>query len=249
MSGHSKWAGIKHKKAIIDSKRGKIFTKIAREITIAAKQGGGNPEHNVRLRKAIEDGKAANMPQDNIKRAVQKGTGEIPGVVYEELRYEGYGPAGVALLVEVTTDSRNRTGSEIRKIFSDHNGNVGESGSVAWMFSLKGSIAVEKNKTDEETLLNLALEAGAEDVKSSDEEIFEILMEPTDFEKVKETIEAKQIPILNAEITQIAQTLIAVKDNDAETLLKLVEALEDHDDVKAVYGNFDIPKEIMEKIL
>lgn len=249
MSGHSRWAGIKHKKAVIDAKKGKAFTKLGREITVAAKEGGGNPDNNVRLRKAIDDAREANMPQENIKRAVQRGTGELPGAMFEELRYEGYGPGGVAVLVEATTDNRNRTGSEIRKIFSERGGNVADAGAVAWMFALKGYITVEKNKVDEESLLTLALESGAEDMKSSDEDVYEILTLPGDFEKVKKALQTKKVPFASAEVTQISQTLIPVKGQDAENLLALVQELEDHDDVKAVYANFDVPKEMLAKLV
>lgn len=248
MSGHSRWAGIKHKKAIIDAKRGKAFTRLGREITVAAKEGGGNPENNVRLRKAIEDAREANMPQENIKRAVQRGTGELPGATFEEVRYEGYGPGGAAILVDATTDNRNRTGSEIRKIFSEHGGNIAEAGAVSWMFSLKGYITVEKNKTNEESLLNLVLESGGDDMKSSDEDVYEIFTSPADFEKVKKALQAQNIPLSSAEITQISQTIIPVKGEDAEKLLALVEEIENHDDVKTVHSNFDVPKEILDKI-
>jgi YebC/PmpR family DNA-binding regulatory protein len=249
MSGHSRWAGIKHKKAIVDSKRGKVFTKLGKEISIAARQGGGNPENNARLRKAIEDAREANMPQDNIKRAVQRGTGEIPGIVIEEVRYEGYGPGGVAVMVEVTTDNKNRTAPEIRKIFSDHNGNLAEIGAVGWIFSVKGVLAVEKSKTDEETLLNLVLEAGAEDMKTSDEDVYEIITAPADFEKVKTALTSKQIPLASAEVTQVPQTLVPLKGADAESMLALMQELEDHEDVKTVHANFDVPKEILNKVL
>jgi YebC/PmpR family DNA-binding regulatory protein len=247
MSGHSRWAGIKHKKAVIDSKRGKVFTKLAREITVAAKAGGGNPENNARLRKAILDAREANMPQDNVKKAIQKGTGEIPGVNYEEIRYEGYGAGGVAILVDVTTDSRNRTGSEIRKIFSSHGGNMAESGAVGWIFSSRGYITVDKKSAAEEDLLNLALEAGAQDLKSTDEDAYEITTAPTDFEKVKAALKAKNIPISFAEITLIPSTAVPVSGPQAEQVLALVRELEDHDDVQTVFANFDITKELLEK--
>ena len=248
MSGHSRWAGIKHKKAVIDSKKGKVFTKLAREIMVAARAGGGLPENNARLRKAIEDAKEANMPQDNVKKAIQKGTGEIPGLVLEELRYEGYGPGGVAVLVDIVTDNKNRTGSEIRKVFADHNGNMAEAGAVGWMFALKGYITIDKKSVDEETLLDLVLNAGAEDMKSADEDSYEIYTSPADFEKVKEAIKSKNIPIAYAETTQIASTAVPVSGADADSVLNLVRELEDHEDVKTVYCNFDIPKEILEKV-
>lgn len=248
MSGHSRWAGIKHKKAIIDSKRGKIFTRIGREISVAAKEGGGNPENNAQLRKAMEDAREVNMPQENIKRAVQRGTGELPGVSFEEVRYEGYGPQGVAILVEATTDNKNRTTAEIRKIFSEHGGNIAEAGAVGWMFSLKGYIAVEKKAVSEESLLSLALDSGAEDMKSNDEDYYEIFTTPADFQKVKNALESKKIPMTNQELTQISQTSIAVSGDAAQKLLSLIQELEDHEDVKSVFSNFDIPKEILLKM-
>ncbi|MBI2118021.1 MAG: YebC/PmpR family DNA-binding transcriptional regulator [Elusimicrobia bacterium] len=248
MSGHSRWAGIKHKKAIIDSKRGKIFTRIGREISVAAKEGGGNPENNARLRKAMDDAREVNMPQENIKRAIQRGTGEIPGVSFEEVRYEGYGPQGVAILVEATTDNKNRTTAEIRKIFSEHGGNIAEAGAVAWMFSLKGYIAVEKKVVSEESLLSLALDSGAEDMKSSDEDYYEIFTMPQDFQKVKDALESKKISVTNQELTQISQTSITVSGEEAQKLLSLIQELEEHEDVKSVFSNFDIPKEILLKM-
>jgi len=248
MSGHSKWAGIKHKKAIIDSKKGKVFTRIGREISVAAREGGGSVENNARLRKAIDDAREANMPQENIKRAIQKGTGEIPGVNYEEVRYEGYGAGGVAILVEATTDSRNRTSSEIRKIFSDHNGSVAEAGSVSWMFSLKGILAVEKKAVDEETLLAVVLDAGAEDLKTMDEDYYEIFTTPADFEKVKTAVESKKIPLASKELALVSQTTVPVTGTHAEQVLALINALEEHEDVKTVSSNFDIPQDILMKL-
>ncbi len=248
MSGHSRWAGIKHKKAVIDAKRGKVFTRLGREITVAAKEGGGNPENNARLRKAIEDAREANMPQENVKRAIQRGTGEIPGVNFEEVRYEGYGPGGAAILVEATTDNKNRSSSEIRKIFSDHGGNIAEAGAVSWMFSLKGYITVDKTKVDEEKLLALVLDAGAEDMKTGEDDCFEIISSAHDFEKIKKTLEANKIPMAAKEVTQISQNFVPVQGAEAESLIALVQALEEHDDVNAVYSNFDIPKEILEKV-
>lgn len=247
MSGHSRWAGIKHKKAIIDAKKGKVFTRIAREITVAAKQGGGNPDMNPRLRKAVEDAKAANMPQENVKRAIQKGTGEIPGVVIEEVTYEGYGPGGVAVFVEGTTDNRNRTSSEMRKIFDDHGGSIGGSGSVAWMFELKGYITVTKKGQDEEKLTDLAIEAGAEDIKS-DEEIIEIFTAPADFDTIKTKLTAAKVPLASAEVTMIPKNTVAVDGDKAQQCLALMDELDNHDDVKSAYANFDIPKEVLDKI-
>ncbi|OGS17366.1 MAG: transcriptional regulator [Elusimicrobia bacterium RIFOXYA2_FULL_50_26] len=248
MSGHSKWAGIKHKKAIIDAKRGKVFTKVIREITVAAREGGGNVENNARLRKIIETARNANMPQDNIKKAVQRGTGEIPGVMYEEVVYEGYGPAGVAVIIEGTTDNRNRTASEIRKMFSSHGGNMGESGCVSWMFSQKGYIGVEKSKFDEEKLMSLALENGAEDFRTDDEDFYEVLTTPADFEGVKQALEKAGVPIANGEVTMQPQTYIKLTGKDAERMLALMDDLEAHDDVKNVYANFDISEKEMEAI-
>jgi len=248
MSGHSKWAGIKHKKAIIDAKRGKVFTRIIREIVVAAKEGGGSIENNARLRKVIDLAKEANMPIDNIKKAVQRGTGEIPGVIYEEISYEGYGPGGVAVMLEATTDNKNRTASEIRKTFSSHAGNLGENGCVSWMFSKKGYIAVEKGKYDEEKLMTLALDLGADDFRSEDDDAFEILTKPEDFEKVKKGLDAKNVPLASAEVTFLPQTYITLTGKPAEQVLALMDALEEHDDVKNVYSNFDISKEEIEAI-
>jgi YebC/PmpR family DNA-binding regulatory protein len=246
MSGHSRWAGIKHKKGLADAKRGKLFTKIIREISIAARIGGGNPEANPRLRKAMDDAREANMPSDNIKKAIQRGTGEIPGVSYEELVYEGYGPSGVALMVEVTTDNKNRTAGEIRRIFSQHGGNLGEMGSVNWMFSPKGLITVEKSKAQEEPLMDLVLNAGAEDLKSDDPDVFEITSLPADFEKVKKALESEKIPLASAEVTMLPQSYVKLTGPAAAQMLALMNALEDHDDVKNIYANFDIPKELIE---
>jgi YebC/PmpR family DNA-binding regulatory protein len=248
MSGHSKWAGIKHKKAIIDAKRGKIFTKIAREIVVAAKASGGNPENNARLRKAIEMAKEANMPVDNVKKAIQRGTGEIPGAVYEEVSYEGYGPGGVAVMVEATTDNKNRSASDIRKIFSSHAGNLGENGCVSWMFSKKGYVAVEKGKFDEEKLMTLALDLGADDFRSDDADVFEIIVKQEDFDKIKKGLEEKNVPLAIAEITFLPQTYIKLTGKSAEQMLALMDGLEEHDDVKNVYSNFDISKEEMETL-
>jgi len=239
MSGHSKWAGIKHKKAIIDAKRGKVFTRINRELTIAAKQGG-NPENNSRLRKAIEDAKAANMPMDNLKKAIQRGTGELPGVNYEEFVYEGYGPGGVAVMVDITTDNKNRTHSEIKKIFSSHGGNLGDTGCVGWMFKPEGYITVEKSNAKEDDLMNIAIDSGAEDVKSDDESLYEIFTASPDFEKVKKALENKKIPIESAENTMVASTYIKLEDNDARKMIELMDELENSDDVKNVYSNFEV---------
>jgi len=239
MSGHSKWHSIKHKKGALDAKRGRMFTKLIKEITIAARIGGGDAEGNPRLRKAIQDAKAVNMPADNIKRAVQKGTGELEGGQIEEIMYEGYGPGGVAMLVEVVTDNRNRTVSEIRHVFSKNGGNMGESGSVSWMFHKKGYIGIDKSKADEDTLMTLAIDAGADDFQS-DESSFEIYTAPEAFEGVLNAIKGKGIETLSAEVSMIPQTQVKVEGKTAQQVLKLMEALDEHDDVQHVYANFDI---------
>jgi YebC/PmpR family DNA-binding regulatory protein len=246
VSGHSRWAGIKHKKGLADAKRGKLFTKIIREITIAAKIGGGQPDANPRLRKAMDDARDANMPSDNIKKAVQRGTGELPGVNYEEMVYEGYGPSGVAVMVEITTDNKNRTAGEIRRIFSTHGGNMGETGSVGWMFSSKGLIGIEKSKAQEDTLMDLVLEAGAEDLVAEDPDLFEITTPPAAFEQVKKALEGKQVPLANAEVTMVPKSYVKLTGEPASQMMALMNALEEHEDVKNVYANFDIPKEIIE---
>ncbi|MDR2772019.1 MAG: YebC/PmpR family DNA-binding transcriptional regulator [Elusimicrobiota bacterium] len=249
MSGHNKWASIKHKKAATDAKKGKVFTKIIREMVIAVKEGGSQIENNARLRKAIEDAKEANMPQDNIKKAIQRGSGEIPGATYEELSYEGYGPSGVALIVEATTDNKNRTASEIRKIFSTYSGNLGESGCVGWMFDKKGYITIKKSDAKEDDLMDLVIEAGSDDFKSEpDSDFYEIITAPSDIEKVKKTIKDKNIPIASSEISMIPQTFIKVEGDNIKSMLKLMDALEEHDDVKNVYANFDISQVDMEKM-
>lgn len=239
MSGHSKWHSIKHKKAATDSKRGRAFTKVIKEITIAARLGGGDPEANARLRKAVSDAKALNMPADNIKRAIMKGTGELDGGQLDELVYEGYGPSGVAMIVEVVTDNRNRTVSEIRHVFSKNGGNMAESGAVAWMFSKKGYIAVDKSKADEETLMTLAIEAGADDF-STEGSLYEIYTSPESFEAVLNAVKAKNIEIAASEVSMIPQNYIKVEGKTAQQVVKLMEALDDHDDVQHVYANFDI---------
>ncbi|GHT15947.1 putative transcriptional regulatory protein [Endomicrobiia bacterium] len=249
MSGHNKWASIKHKKTATDVKKGKVFTKIIREIVVATKESGAQIENNARLRKAIEDAKEANMPQDNIKKAIQRGTGEIPGAIYEEMVYEGYGPAGVALIVEVTTDNKNRTASDIRKMFSSHNGNLGEAGCVGWMFERKGYITVKKSAADEEIVMNTVLEAAVEDFKSeADSDVYEIITLSSDLETVKNVLKEKNITVESAEVTMVPQTQITLKSDNAKNMLKLMDALEDHDDVKNVYANFDISSEDMEKL-
>lgn len=248
MGGHSHWAGIKHKKAITDSKRGKVWTKIVREITIAAKMSGGDPGGNPRLRKAIDDAKAANMPADNVKRAIMKGTGELPGVTYEELTYEGYAPGGVAIICDVTTDNRNRTNGEIRNIFAKAGGNVGATGCVGWMFHTKGIIRVAKSAApDEDALMTLALDLGAEDFKTEGD-VFEIFTGPMEFDKIKQGLLDKKVTVESAEITKIPENTVPVGESDAPKVLKLIETLEDYDDVKDVYANFDIPEQILAKL-
>ena len=247
MSGHSKWATTKHKKAAADAKRGKIFTKVTKELTVAAKLGGGDPSGNARLRTAIEKAKEVNMPADNVKRAIQKGTGELPGVSYDEITYEGYGPGGVALLIECPTDNKNRTVSEVRHILSKNNGSMGESGCVSWMFSQKGYIVIDKKAISEDDLMGIALDAGAEDVVSDPEEPnFEVLTAPNDFEAVKAAIVAKGVKPEAAEITMMPQTYVKLEGKEAEQMVRLMDALEDNDDVQNVYANFDIPDEVME---
>jgi DNA-binding regulatory protein, YebC/PmpR family len=248
MSGHSKWSTIKRKKGAIDAKRGKIFTKIIKEITLAARLGGGDIEGNARLRQAVLAAKEENMPKDNIERAIKKGIGGGEGAAnYEEATYEGYGPGGVAVLVEIMTDNKNRTVAEIRHIFSKHGGNLGENGCVAWMFAKKGSIVIDKKTIDEDTLMELALDAGAEDVKSEDDE-YEIITAAASFETVKKTIDDKGIKHLEARIGMIPSTTVKLEANKAEQMLKMMEKLEDNDDVQNVYANFDIDKDVMEKL-
>lgn len=246
MAGHSKWAQIKHKKAAVDAKKGKVFSKLSKEITVAAKLGGGDPEKNPRLRTAIEKAKEANMPSENIKRALMKGTGELPGVSYEEALYEGYGPGGVALMIEVLTDNRNRTVSEIRHIMTKHGGSIGEAGCVSWMFEKKAYILVDKAKIGEDELLSIALDAGAEDMKNDpQEENYEIITAPEDLNRVKSAIESHRIQITLAEITMLPKNYVQLDEKDAEQMIKLMDALEDHDDVQNVYANFNIPDAVL----
>ncbi len=247
MSGHSKWATTKHKKAAIDSKRGKIFTKVIKEITVAARVGGGDPDGNARLRTVIQKAKEANMPADNIKKAIQKGTGELPGVSYEEAVFEGYGTGGVAILVSIMTDNRNRTVPEIRHMFSKHGGNMGEAGCVSWMFDKKGYIVVEGGKVDEEKLMSLIVEAGAEDMRR-DGDNFEVITAPGDIETVKKAIEDGGITTALSEVTMLPQNYMELDDRSAMQVLKLIEALEDHDDVQNVYSNLNVRDEVLEKI-
>ncbi|MEI7541674.1 MAG: YebC/PmpR family DNA-binding transcriptional regulator [bacterium] len=246
MSGHSKWATIKRKKALTDSKRGASFTKIIREIIVAAKSGG-DPNANARLRTVIEKAKAVNMPSDNIKKAIQKGTGELPGVNYEEIMYEGYGPGGVALIINITTDNRNRSAADLRAILAKCMGSMAAPGATAWQFDQKGFISVPKEAIDEDSLMEVALEAGASDIKN-EEESYDIVTEVSDFEKVKKALEAKSVKFTVAEITMVPKNYVKLNGKDAERMLKLMEALEEHEDTSNVYANFDIPKEVMDKI-
>ncbi len=248
MSGHSKWATTKHKKAAVDAKRGKIFTKIIREITIAARSGGGDPDGNPRLRTAMLKAKESNMPADNIKKAIQKGTGELPGTIYEEATYEGYGPGGVALLILITTDNKNRTVSEIRHLLGKHGGNMAEAGSVAWMFERKGMLVIDKTGIKEEDLMTLVLEAGAEDLRSDDPSNFEVLCDAADFEEIKKAVLDAGITPTYSEVTFLPQSTIPLDGKTATQMLGLMEILEDHDDVQEVYANFDIPDEVMAKV-
>ena len=239
MSGHSKWHSIKHKKGAADAKRGKLFTKFIKEITVAARSGGGDPDANARLRKAINDAKAGNMPNDTIDRAIRRGTGEEEGVNYEEITYEGYGPGGVALLIQSMTDNRNRTVAEIRHIFSKNGGNLGESGSVGWMFEKKGYIVVGKAAKSEDELFELAIDAGADDLRD-DEDNFEIITSPESFDGVLAAIKNAGIDPQVAEVEMVPQNYVRLEGGDARQMLKLMESLEDHDDVQKVSANFDI---------
>lgn len=246
MAGHSKWAQIKHKKAVVDAKKGKVFSRISKELGVAARLGGGDPDMNPRLRLAIEKAKEVNMPSENIKRAIQKGTGELPGVSYEEVIYEGYGPGGVALMIEVLTDNKNRTVGEIRHVLTKHNGSMGEAGCVAWLFDKKGYILVSKDSIDEDTLMTYALDAGADDVKNDPEEgNYEITTAPEDLKKVKEFLAKENIPLNLSEVTQIPQNYVKLESGDAGKMMKLMGALEEHDDVQNVFANFDIPDEVL----
>ena len=248
MSGHSKWSTIKRKKGAVDAKRGKIFTKLIKEIMVAAKMGGGDPSGNPRLRSAILAAKAVNMPKDNIDRAVKKGSGGLDGVIYEEIRYEGYGPGGVAVLVDCMTDNRNRTVSEVRYAFSKSGGNMGESGCVGFMFDKKGVIMVDKATTTEEKLMELALDAGADDVVEEDD-LFKVMTSPADFNAVSESLEKAGIKMESAAIDMIPQTTIELTEEKVDRrVINMVEMLEDNDDVQNVYANFDIPDELMENI-
>jgi YebC/PmpR family DNA-binding regulatory protein len=244
MSGHSKWATIKHKKGAADAKRGKVFTRLIKEITIAAKSGGGDPDGNPRLRGAILAAKAENMPADNIKRAIQRGTGELEGLSYEEITYEGYGPGGVAIIVDVLTDNKNRAVSEIRHAFSKNGGNLGAEGAVAWMFSKKGVISIDKDAASEDKLMEIVLESGAEDL-NDEGETWEILCDPKDFEAVVDALKAAKIPTETAEVTKIASTYTKLEGSQANAMMRLLETIEDLDDTQNVYSNFDFDEAAM----
>jgi len=247
MSGHSKWSSIKRKKGATDAKRGQVFTKLIKEITVAARIGGGDPEGNPRLRTAIAAAKADNMPKDNIERAIKKGTGELGGVTYEEFVYEGYGPGGAAVLVEAMTDNKNRTTAEVRHVFAKGSGNLGEAGCVAWMFDKKGYLVVEKGAVDEERLMEIALDAGAEDIQE-DEKEFEVITSLQAFEAVKQALEGAGITYQLAELTMYPQSTVELDTKNAEQMLRLMEQLEDLDDIQHVYANFDIPESVMEQL-
>jgi len=248
VSGHSKWSTIKRKKGAVDAKRGKIFTRLIKEITVAARMGGGDTDGNPRLRAAIASAKTENMPKDNIERAIKKGTGELEGAIYEEITYEGYGPGGVAILVDCMTDNKNRTVADIRHFFSKSGGNLGESGCVSWMFTKKGTILVDKETIKEEELMEKALEAGADDVVEEDN-VFQVETSPDDFEDVREALEADGVTFIEATVAMVPQNTVDITDEKtARQILTLLERLEDHDDVQNVYANFDIPDDIMESV-
>jgi YebC/PmpR family DNA-binding regulatory protein len=248
MSGHSKWHTIKHKKGAADAKRGKIFTRLIKELTVAARSGGGDPDMNPRLRTIIAEAKANNMPRENIERAIRRGTGEEPGVSYEEIMYEGYGPGGVALLIQTLTDNKNRTVGEVRHLLGKYNGNLAAENSVAWMFTRKGQVVVEKDKADEEKLLNAALDAGADDV-NDDGSVWEVVSAPELFEAVREAIKGLGLEPASAEVAMIPQNYIKLQGKEAQQMLKLMEALDDHDDVQHVWANFDVEEKEIEASL
>jgi YebC/PmpR family DNA-binding regulatory protein len=248
MSGHSKWHTIKHKKGAADAKRGKIFTRLIKELSVAARHGGGDPGMNPRLRTIIADAKAANMPRENIERAIRRGTGEEPGVSYEEITYEGYGPGGVALMIESVTDNKNRTVGEIRHLLGKYNGNLAAENSVAWMFTRKGQVFVEKDKADEEKLLNAVLEAGGDDM-NDDGDTWEIMCAPDTFETVRDAVKALGVEPASAQVAMVPQNYIKLEGSDARTMLKLMEMLDDHDDVQRVWANFDIEEKEIEASL
>ena len=248
MSGHSKWATIKRKKAATDQKRGNLFTKLVKEITIAARMGGGDPTGNPRLRLAIDTARANSMPMDNIQRAVKKGTGELEGAVYEEITYEGYGPAGIALIIETATDNRNRTVADIRHLMSRSGGSLGESGSVAWMFQRKGSIEVPKSAVSEDQLMELLLDAGLEELENDDEQVFTVLTDVKDLETAKNALESAGIPFENAKIDLLPDNYVELEAEDAAKAIKLIDSLENNDDVQSVYSNMDISESAMQSL-
>jgi YebC/PmpR family DNA-binding regulatory protein len=246
MSGHSRWKTIKRKKGAADAKKGASFTKVIKEIIVAAK-GGGDPDLNARLRAVIEKAREVNMPFDNIKKAIMKGTGELPGVVYEEIIYEGYGPAGVALLIAVTTDNKNRSAGNLRTMLSNHGGSMAGQGAVSWQFEQKGYIAVPKEAISEDALMEIALDAGAQDIKNEDE-VYDVITEPAAFEAVKKALDAKKVTYTTAEVTMVPKNYVKLEGKAAESMLKLMQELDDDEDVSNVYANFDIPQEVMDKI-
>lgn len=248
MAGHSKWANIKHKKQAEDAKRGKVFTRLVKEIIVAARMGGGDPEANPRLRTVIQTAKQNNLPKENVERAIKKGTGELEGVNYEEVTYEGYGPGGAAVLVESLTDKKNRTVADIRHLFSKHGGNLGENGCVSWMFDKKGWVPVDKAAVDEDALMETALEAGAEDIRDEGDDVFEVVTPPEAFDAVRAALDEAQIPYSDAEVTMLPQATVGLTGSDAEKMYKLMTALDDHDDVQKVHTNADIPDEVVEKL-
>lgn len=247
MSGHSKWNSIKHKKAKADAQRGKIFTRIIKELTVAARMGGGDPNANARLRTAIAAAKAANMPADNIERAIKKGTGELPGVSYEEVTYEGYGPAGIAVMIDVMTDNKNRTIADIRHLMTKYGGNIGANGCVSYMFHKKGSILIEKEGVNEDELMEIALEAGAEDM-TSDSDQFQITTDPANFETVRSALEEQGFAIASAELARIPDSVVKIDAKDAGRVIKFMDAIENQDDVQSVHSNFDIPEDVLAQL-
>jgi YebC/PmpR family DNA-binding regulatory protein len=246
MSGHSKWSTIKHKKGAADAKRGKVFTRIIKEMTVAARLGGGDIEGNPRLRSAVAEAKASNMPKDNIERAIKRGTGELDGLQYEEVTYEGYGPGGVAIIVEALTDNTNRTTPEIRHMFEKHGGNFGAQGSVKFQFERKGYFAIEKSAADEEKLMEVALEAGADDLQTDDPDVFEVYTRPDSFEAVRQALEAAKIATVEGKIDMIPANYVALDEAKSKQVMRLLEVLDDHEDTQNVWSNFDVPQEMME---
>jgi YebC/PmpR family DNA-binding regulatory protein len=246
MSGHNKWSTIKHKKGAADAKRGKVFTRILKEMTVAARMGGGDPNGNPRLRAAVAEAKANNMPKDNIERAIKRGTGELEGATYEEITYEGYGPSGVAVIVEALTDNTNRTTPEIRHMFEKQGGNLGTPGSVRFQFDKKGYFAVEKSVVGEDKLMEIALEAGADDLQSDDPETYDVYTAPENFEPVRQALEKAGITTIEAKLGMIPQNYVTLDENKSKQVMRLLENLDDHDDVQNVWSNFDIPAEMME---